>query len=99
MISSSANPINTLTISLPPQFPIGRHVSGWIEVGHPVNFLDTISLPRYLSAGWPRQVHQQAKRLTVVSSHNPAAYRRSKRPSGLPAGLGPANMFSRQFGG
>ena len=53
------------------------------------------------SSGWPRQVHQQAKRLTVVASHNPAAaaYLRSKRSSGLPAGLEPANMFNRQFGG
>jgi hypothetical protein len=40
-------------------------------------------------------------RLIVVSSHTPAAaaYLRSKRSSGLPAGLGPVNMFNRQFGG
>jgi len=53
------------------------------------------------SQAGPVKVHQQAKRLTVAFSHSPApaAYRRSKRSSGLPAGLEPANMFNRQFGG
>jgi len=39
--------------------------------------------------------------LTVAFSHSPApaAYLRSKPPSGLPADLGRAIMFSRQFGG
>ena len=55
------------------------------------------------AAGWPRQVRQQkeAKRLIVAFSYSPApaAYRRSKPPCGLPADLGPAIMFNRQFGG
>src|SRR5262245_55897795 len=32
-------------------------------------------------------------------SRQSAAYLRSKRSSGLPSGLGPANMFNRQVGG
>src|SRR5262249_22084905 len=43
MISSSHNPISTLTISLPPQFPIGRHVPGGLKLatqGEPSAYLD-----------------------------------------------------------
>ena len=45
-----------------------------------------------------RQTHL-LREIDKAHSPAPAAYLRSKPPCGLPADLGPAIMFNRQFGG
>jgi hypothetical protein len=72
-----------------------------LDEGRYASSTDANNAGELTAASWPGPVRQQAKKLTVAFSHSPApaAYLRSKPPCGLPADLGPAIMFNRQFGG